>query len=70
MPKSNEARVVVHARYASVGIDCKFLNPDPMTGWGLWPDEYFTISPDGVAVRHVVAKNHNGGGEWQEIRER
>ena len=65
--ESNEARVVVHARYASVGIDGKFLDPDPLTGWGLWSDEYFTIYPDGVAVRHVVAKNHfNGGGEWQE----
>jgi len=65
--ENTDARVVVHARYASVGIDGKFLNPDPMTGWGLWSDEYFTIYPDGVAVRHVVAKNHHtGGGEWQE----
>jgi hypothetical protein len=65
--ESNDARVVIHARYASVGIDGKFLDPDPMTGWGLWSDEYFTIYPDGVAVRHVVAKNHfNGSGEWQE----
>lgn len=65
--ESNDARAVIHARYASVGIDGKFLDPDPLTGWGLWSDEYFTIYPDGVAVRHVVAKNHfNGGGEWQE----
>ena len=65
--ESNDARVVIHARYASVGIDGKFLDPDPLTGWGLWSDEYFTIYPDGVAVRHVVAKNHfNGSGEWQE----
>lgn len=64
--ESNDARVIVHARYASVGIDGKFLNPDPLTGWGLWSDEYFTIYPDGVAVRYVVAKNHNGGGQWQE----
>lgn len=65
--ESNDARVVIHARYASVGIDGKFLSPDPMTGWGLWSDEYFTIYPDGVAVRHVVATNHsNGGGQWQE----
>jgi hypothetical protein len=64
--ESSDARVVIHARYASVGIDGKFLSPDPMTGWGLWSDEYFTIYPDGVAVRHVVAKNHPGSGEWQE----
>ncbi|MEN9470079.1 MAG: hypothetical protein RL630_1812, partial [Verrucomicrobiota bacterium] len=64
--ESNDARVVIHARYASVGIDGKFLNPDPLTGWGLWSDEYFTIYPDGVTVRHVVATNHHGGGQWQE----
>ncbi len=64
--ESNDARVVVHARYASVGIDGKFLDPDPLTGWGLWSDEYFTIYPDGVTVRYVVATNHHGGGQWQE----
>ena len=64
--ESNDARVVIHARYASVGIDGKFLTPDPLTGWGLWSDEYFTIYPDGVTVRHVVATNHHGGGQWQE----
>ena len=64
--ENTDARVVVHARYASVGIDGKFLTVDPLTGWGLWSDEYFTIYPDGVTVRYVVAKNHNGGGQWQE----
>ena len=64
--ESNDARVVIHARYASVGINGKFRETDPMTGWGLWSDEYFTIYPDGVAVRNVVATNHNGGGQWQE----
>jgi hypothetical protein len=70
--ENNEARVVVHARYACVGIDGKFLDHkgasfDPLTGWGLWADEYFTIYPDGVAVRHVVAMHHlSGGGQWQE----
>ena len=64
--ESNDARVIVHARYASIGINGKFLSPDPLTGWGLWSDEYFTIYPDGVTVRHVVATNHNGHGQWQE----
>ena len=64
--ESNEARVVIHARYASIGINGKFRETDPMTGWGLWSDEYFTIYPDGVTVRHVVATNHNGHGQWQE----
>jgi hypothetical protein len=27
-------------------------NPDPLTGWGDWADEYFYIYPDGCAVRY------------------
>ena len=64
--ESNDARVVVHARYACTGIDGTFLNTDPDTRWGLWADEYFTIYPDGVTVRYVRAENHNGSGQWQE----
>jgi hypothetical protein len=64
--ENNAARVVIHARYACMGIDGTFRTTDPDTGWGLWADEYFTIYPDGVTVRHVRAENHNGGGQWQE----
>jgi dienelactone hydrolase len=64
--ENNAARVVVHARYACVGIDGSFRHGDPETGWGIWADEYYTIYPDGVTVRHMVAENHNGGGQWQE----
>ena len=27
---------------------------DPITGWGDWADEYYTIYPDGLAVRHFL----------------
>ncbi len=64
--ESNDARVVVHARYACTGIDGSFLVTDPDTRWGIWADEYFSIYPDGVAVRHVEAPLHNGSGQWQE----
>lgn len=64
--ENNDARVVVHARYACVAIDGSFHGGDPDTGWGIWADEYYTIYPDGVTVRHMVAVNHNGGGQWQE----
>jgi len=64
--ENNDARVVVHARYACVAIDGSFRGGDPETGWGIWADEYYTIYPDGVTVRHMVAENHNGGGQWQE----
>lgn len=68
--ENNDARVVVHARYACVAIDGSFLiyrtQTDPDTGWGIWADEYYTIYPDGVTVRHMVAVNHDGSGQWQE----
>jgi hypothetical protein len=64
--ENNDTRVVIHARYACMGIDGTFRTTDPDTGWGLWADEYFTIYPDGVTVRYVRAENHNGGGQWQE----
>jgi hypothetical protein len=68
--ENNEARVVVHARYACTAIDGSFLiyrnQTDTDTGWGIWADEYYTIYPDGVTVRHMVAVNHNGSGQWQE----
>ena len=68
--ENNDARVVVHARYACIAIDGSFLiyrtQTDTDTGWGIWADEYYTIYPDGVTVRHMVAVNHNGAGQWQE----
>jgi len=68
--ENNDARVVVHARYACIAIDGSFLiyrnQTDTDTGWGIWADEYYTIYPDGVTVRHMVAVNHNGSGQWQE----
>jgi hypothetical protein len=27
---------------------------DPITGWGDWADEYYTIYPDAIAVRHFL----------------
>lgn len=67
--ESNNARVVVHWRYAPVEVE-QYLGawPDLRTGWFDWADEYWTIYPDGVAVRKQVlhstdiARPH----EWQE----
>jgi len=28
--------------------------PDPLTGWFDWADEYWTVYPDGVAIRKQV----------------
>lgn len=52
--ESNDARVVVHWRYALVD---NFLNQpfkDPVTGMGDWTDEIYTIYPDGVGTRKII----------------
>jgi len=52
--ENHDARVVVHWRYALCDRFYEIARPDEMTGWGDWADEYFTIYPDGVTVRHWV----------------
>jgi Concanavalin A-like lectin/glucanases superfamily len=52
--ESNPARVVVHWRYALTDVLYNIGEQDPITGWGDWADEYYTIYPDGVAVRHFL----------------
>lgn len=51
--ENNEARVVVHWRYALVSALDHTWMPDPKTGWECWVDEYYYIYPDGSAVRKV-----------------
>jgi len=53
MIESTEARAVVHWRYAPVSARGNTWLPDPKTGWECWVDEYYTIYPDGSAVRKV-----------------
>jgi hypothetical protein len=68
--ESNDARVIVHWRYALSEVEhYKGANPDPLTGWFDWADEYWTVYPDGVAVRKQVLWSSNNmakGHEWQE----
>ncbi len=56
---NSPARVVVHWRNSSgsIGYTWPKLNSE---GWGIWTDEYWSIYPDGIAVRHQVL--HNGSG--------
>ncbi len=51
--ESNEARAVVHWRYALVSSHDHTWMPDPKTGWECWVDEYYYIYPDGSAIRKV-----------------
>jgi len=60
--ENNDARVVVHWRYALMDVQYHQAHVDPTTGWGYWADEIYTIYPDGVAVRNVLP----GHGGWQE----
>jgi hypothetical protein len=64
--ENHDARVVVHWRYAVIGIDGTCLRVNPDTEWGDFADEYFTIYPDGVTVRHPIAQDVRGGYQWQE----
>jgi hypothetical protein len=67
--ENTDARAVVHWRYGLcevVNYTC--ANPDPTTGWTDWADEYFTIYPDGVAVRKQVLWTSNFK-NWHEFQE-
>jgi hypothetical protein len=54
---STDARVVVHWRVSSASIAYEWPMVDE-NGWGIWTDEYWTIYPDGVSVRHQVVNNN------------
>ena len=53
--QNNDARAVIHWRYALCEAEHYGLaNVDPFTGWSDWTDEYYTIYPDGSAVREAA----------------
>jgi Concanavalin A-like lectin/glucanases superfamily len=53
----SDARVVVHWRNASASIDYRWPALDT-NGWGIWSDEYWTIYPDGISIRHQMVHNN------------
>jgi Concanavalin A-like lectin/glucanases superfamily len=66
---STDARAVIHWRYAlSEARNYEGANADPRTGWFEWGDEYWTVYPDGVAVRKQVLRTQalDATHEWQE----
>lgn len=75
--ESTDARAVVHWRYAPVDVLYGIAHED-QSGWGDWVDEYYTIYPDGVAVRKIelhstkptlLAGNGPGSGGFREFHE-
>ena len=67
--ENTDARAVVHWHYGLCEVvDYSCANPDPITGWTDSADEYFTIYPDGMAVRKQVLWTSNFK-NWHEFQE-
>ena len=65
--ENTPARVVVQWRYPLVDVHHVIANYDDDTGWGDWADWYYTIYPDGVAVKKMhLWTNGPRNHEWQE----
>jgi len=68
--ESNDARAVVHWRYALTETrNYSGSFADPESGWSDWADEYWTVYPDGVAVRKQIlwtSEPAEWAHEWQE----
>jgi hypothetical protein len=68
--QSTPARAIVHWRYAlAEARNYEGAHADPLTGWFDWADEYWTVYPDGVAVRRQVLWSSGvdrNPFEWQE----
>nr|WP_299382875.1 hypothetical protein [Allomuricauda sp.] len=66
--ESNDARVVVHWRYAPVDVSYEHPFIDQETGWFDWVDEYYTIYPNAKGVRKITAHS-SGLHKWMEFQE-
>jgi hypothetical protein len=66
--ENNDARAVVHWRYAPVDVEYRHPFADENTGWGDWVDEVFTIYPDGTAIRQATLHTTKPDefSEWHE----
>lgn len=73
--ESSEARVVVLWRYAPVSVNYDLVNVDPLTGWGDWVEETYTVYPDGSCVRKIRVWSSKPrvdpaeGGAWNNFRQ-
>ena len=66
--ESNNARVVVHWRYAPCDVQYEHPFTDKKTGWFDWVDEYYVIYPDASGVRDITVQS-NGLNKWIEFQE-
>ncbi|HEX4007383.1 MAG TPA: LamG domain-containing protein [Acidobacteriaceae bacterium] len=66
---SSPARAIVHWRYAlAEARNYEGARADPLTGWFDWADEYWTVYPDGAAIRKQIlwSSKVDSPHEWQE----
>ena len=49
--ENNDARIVIHWRYAPTDVLYRLPYENELTGWGTWIDEYYYIYPDAVYTR-------------------
>ena len=52
--ESNDARAIIHWRYALIDTRGVQAHVDDLTGWGDWSDEYYVIYPDGIGIRDIT----------------
>lgn len=52
--ENHNARVVVHWRNRPISSRQSPSQPDDVSGWSDWVDEYYTFYPDGIGVRKVI----------------
>jgi len=73
--ETSDARVVVLWRYAPVSVNYDLVNVDPLTGWGDWVEETYTVYPDGTCVRKIKVWSSKPrvdpaeGREWNNFRQ-
>jgi hypothetical protein len=67
--EDNDARVVVHWRYTPCDLNYNVGYIDSETNWSDWADEYWTIYPDGIAMREATLFSSGPNEDWVEYQE-
>jgi len=64
--EKNDARIIIHWRYAVSDIMYTIFGAENVVDWGEWADEYYYIYPDGVSTRYQLLWTNHLSHEWQE----